>query len=183
MVVNSFEFPILTNFRYSLDLKNLRQKGGVIEFVKRVYTQYIPGYIYWPPEIHLLSYILTNKLSSLSQTNVETVIKDIGCMKKDNSVVSYFFKYVNQDFDYIITDILRFSGTWDQYALGQCYLTLIQGLQKNIKTSNKFVVMFLELLQETVHMVPSMRPTVSNTLVKFQKMIDDADIADFLKLL
>ena len=183
MVVNSFEFPILTNFRYSFDMS----KSGKIDFCKRVYTQYIPGYIYWPPEIHLLCYIVTNKLSSLSQTNVETVIRDL---KKTNNLtngvdelISYFSKYVNQDFNYIITDMLRFSGTWDQYALGQCYLTLIQGLQKNIKTSNKFVVMFLELLQETVHMVPSMRSTVSNTLAKFQQMIDDADIADFLKLI
>ena len=188
MVVNSFEFPILTNFRYSLDLKN----RGAMEFVKRVYKQYIPGYIYWPPEIHLLCYIVTNKLSSLSQTNVEMVIRDIEKrdIKKPNNLTNgadelifYFSKYVNQDFNYIITDILRFSGTWDQYALGQCYLTLIQGLQKNIKTSNKFVVMFLELLQETVHIVPSMRPTVSNTLAKFQQMIDDADIAYFLKLI
>ena len=183
MVVNSFEFPILTNFRYSFDMS----KSGKIDFCKRVYTQYIPGYIYWPPEIHLLCYIVTNKLSSLSQTNVETVIRDL---KKTNNLtngvdelISYFSKYVNQDFNYIITDMLRFSGTWDQYALGQCYLTLIRGLQKNIKTSNKFVVMFLELLQETVHMVPSMRPSVANTLAKFQQMIDDADIADFLKLI
>ena len=188
MVVNSFEFPILTNFRYSLDIT----KSGKIDFCKRVYTQYIPDYIYWPPEIHLLCYIVTNKLSSLSQTNVETVIRDIEKrdIKKANNLtngvdkmVSYFSKYVNQDFNYIITDMLRFSGTWDQYALGQCYLTLIQGLQKNIKTSNKFVVMFLELLQETLHIVPSMRPTVSNTLAKFQQIIDDTETADFLKLL
>ena len=182
MVVNRFEFPILTNFRYSLDLKNL----GATEFVKRVYTQYIPDYIYWPPEIHLLCYIVTNKLSSLSQTNVETVIRDIEKVNNltngADEVLSYFSKYVNQDFNYIITDILRFSGTWDQYALGQCYLTLIQGLQQNIKTSNKFVVMFLELLQETVHMVPSMRPSISNTLAKFQQILDDADIADLLNL-
>ena len=185
MVVNDFEFPILTNFRYSLDLSNLGLKGAM-EFVKRVYTQYIPSYIYWPPEIHLLSYMLTNKLSSLSQTNVETVIKDIemtnNFKKTMNSDKSYFAKYVNQDFDQIIADMLRFSGTWDQYALGQCYLKLIQDLQKNIKTSNNFVVMFLELLQETLHIVPSMRPSVSNTLAKFQKMIDNADIADFLTI-
>ena len=193
IVVNSFEFPILTNFRYSLDIA----KSGKLDFCKRVYTQYIPEYIYWPPEIHLLCYIVTNKLSSLSQTNVETVIRDIEKrdiekrdFKKTNNltngvdkIVSYFSKYVNQDFNYIITDILCFSGTWDQYALGQCYLTLLQGLQKNIKTSNKFVVMFLELLQETVHIVPSMRPSVSNTLAKFQQIIDDTDTADFVKLL
>ena len=87
------------------------------------------------------------------------------------------------DLNHIIADMLRFSGTWDQYALGMCYLKLIEDLQKNIKTSNKFVVMFLDLLQETVHIVPSMRPSVSNTLAKFQQIIDDTDTADFVKLL
>lgn len=183
MVVNSFEFPILTNFRFSLDLS----KSDKIEFCKRVYTRYIPGYIYWPPEIHLLSYILTNKMSSLSLSNVETVIRDF--QKANNltngvdNLISYFSKYVNWDLNHIIADMLRFSGTWDQYALGMCYLKLIEDLQKNIKTSNKFVVMFLEFLKETVHMMPSLRPIVSNTQVKFQQLLDDTDIADFSMLI
>ena len=183
MVVNSYEFPILTNFRFSLDLS----KSDKIEFCKRVYTRYMPGYIYWPPEIHLLSYILTNKMSSLSLSNVETVVRDL--QKANNlqngadELVSYFSKYVNSDLNHIIADMLRFSGTWDQYALGMCYLKLIEDLQKNIKTSNKFVVMFLEFLNETVHMVPSLRPIVSNTQVKFQQLLDDTDIADFSMLI
>ena len=116
MVVNSYEFPILTNFRFSLDLS----KSDKIEFCKRVYTRYMPGYIYWPPEIHLLSYILTNKMSSLSLSNMETVIRDV--QKANNltnggdNLISYFSKYVNQDLNHIIDDMLRFSGTWDQYA-------------------------------------------------------------------
>ena len=182
MLVTKSEFPILTNFRFSLDLS----KSDKIEFCKRVYTKYMPGYIYWPPEIHLLSYILTNKMSSLSLSNVETVVKDF--QKANNltngvdKLVSYFSKYVNLELNHIISDMLRFSGTWDQYALGMCYLKLIEDLQKNIKTSNKFVVMFLELLRETVHTVPSLRPIVSTTQVKFKQLVDDTDIADFLRL-
>ena len=182
MLVTKSEFPILTNFRFSLDLS----KSDKIEFCKRVYTKYMPGYIYWPPEIHLLSYILTNKMSSLSLSNVETVVKDF--QKANNltngvdKLVSYFSKYVNQDLNHIIADMLRFSGTWDQYALGMCYLKLLEDLQKNIKTSNKFVVMFLDLLRETVHTVPSLRPIVSTTQVKFKQLVDDTDIADFLSL-
>jgi hypothetical protein len=146
----------------------------------------MPGYIYWPPEIHLLSYILTNKLSSLSLINVETVVRDL--QKANNlqngvdKLVSYFSKYVNLDLNHIIADMLRFSGTWDQYALGMCYLKLIEDLQKNIKTSNKFVVMFLELLRDTVHTVPSLRPSVSTTQAKFKQLVDDTDIADFISL-
>jgi len=183
MLVNNLEFPILTNFRFSLDLS----KSDKIEFCKRVYTKYMPGYIYWPPEIHLLSYILTNKMSSLSLSNVETVVKDL--QKANNlqngadELISYFSKYVNLDLNHIIADMIRFSGTWDQYALGMCYLKLIADLQKNIKTSNKFVVMFLEFLNETVHMVPSLRPIVSNTQANFQQLLDDTDIADFSMLI
>ena len=182
MLVTKSEFPILTNFRFSLDLS----KSDKIDFCKRVYTKYMPGYIYWPPEIHLLSYILTNKMSSLSLSNVETVVRDF--QKANNltngvdKLVSYFSKYVNLDLNHIIADMLRFSGTWDQYALGMCYLKLIEDLQKNIKTSNKFVVMFLDLLRETVDTMPSSRPIVSTTQAKFKQLVDDTDIADFLSL-
>ena len=182
IVINSFELPILTNFRFALDL----YKQSRVDFCKQVFTQYIPGHIYWPPEIHLLSYILTNKLSSLSLNNVETVFKDISLNKKgenvENDVVSYFAKYVNMNCDQIIADLLRFSGTWDQYALGQCYLKLIGDLQKNIKTSNSFVVMFLELLQETVELVPSRRPLVSKTMDKYMKLVDNCDVNQLYSL-
>jgi hypothetical protein len=182
IVVNSFELPILTNFKFSLDLSN----PDIVEYIKHVYIQYNPSYIYWPPEIHLLSYILTNKMSSLSLNNIETVINAV-CFDKDintnmkNQTIAYFSKYVNSTSNKIIADILQFSSTWDQYALGIGYLNLllkkIEGI-KNIKTSNNFVVMFLELLQETVHMIPLKRPTVTNTLAKYQELIDNCDIND-----
>ena len=182
IVVNSFELPILTNFRFSLDLSN----PDILEYIKHVFIQYNPSYIYWPPDIHLLSYILTNKMSSLSLNNIETVInavcsyKDIDTDMKDQ-IIAYFSKYVNCTSNKIITDILRFSSTWDQYALGISYLNLFlrenEGV-KNIKTSNNFVVMFLELVQETVHMIPLKRPTVTKTLAKYQQLIDNCDIND-----
>lgn len=182
IVVNCFELPILTNFRFSLDLS--KQTG--IDFCKKVFTQYIPGYIYWPPEIHLICYILTNKLSSLSLNNVETVFKNISLntkgKKEENDAVSYFAKYVNMNCNHIIADLLRFSFTWDQYALGQCYLKLIGDLQKNIKTSNSFVVMFLELLQDTVELVPSRRSTVSKTMDKYQQLLDNCDVNQLYSL-
>jgi hypothetical protein len=42
--------------------------------------------------------------------------------------------------------------------------------------------MFLELLHETVNMIPSQRPTVLNTLAKFQQMIDEAEINELYLL-
>ena len=85
--------------------------------------------------------------------------------------------------DQIIADIMRFSGTWDQYSLGICYLKLIGDLQKNIKTSNNFVVMFLDLLRETLNAVPSKRPSVLETLAKYQQLLDNCDIIDFYSLI
>lgn len=180
IVVNSFELPILTNFKFALDLSN----PDILEYIKHVFIQYNPSYIYWPPEIHLLSYILTNKMSSLSLNNIETVINAV-CFDKDTIIkeqtIGYFSKYVNCTSNKIIADILRFSSTWDQYALGISYLNLFlnenEGV-KNIKTSNNFVVMFLELLQETVHMIPLKRLNVTKTLAKYQQLIDNCDITD-----
>jgi hypothetical protein len=184
MIVNSFELPILTNFRFSLNLSVSSSK--INECLKHIFIQYNPGHIYWPPEIHLLCYILTNKLSSLSLNNVETVLSGLKIVydnNNNNALLKHFSKYVNMNCDQIIEDIMRFSGTWDQYSLGICYLKLIGDLQKNIKTSNNFVVMFLELLRETVNAVPSKRPRVSETLAKYNCLLDDCDIMDLYSLI
>ena len=185
MVVNSFELPILTNFRFSLNLSVTSSK--INECLKHIFIQYNPGHIYWPPEIHLLCYILTNKLSSLSLNNVETVLSGLKIVYDNNdnynSLLKHFAKYVNMNCDQIIADIMRFSGTWDQYSLGICYLKLIGDLEKNIKTSNNFVVMFLELLRETVNALPSKRPSVSETLAKYKQLLYDCSIADLYSLI
>lgn len=175
IVVNSFEIPILTNFRFSLDLN----KENISECLKHIFIQYNPGYTFWPPEIHLLCYIYTNKLSSLSNYNVETVLKDIG-LQGDTNIVKHFSKYVNKNCDIIVADILRYSNTWDQYALGICYIKMIEDLQKNIKTSNNFVVMFLDLLRTTVSY--TMRPSVTETMTKYQQLLDSCDVNDLYML-
>jgi hypothetical protein len=100
-----------------------------------------------------------------------------------NSLLKHFAKYVNMNCDQIIADIMRFSGTWDQYSLGICYLKLIGDLEKNIKTSNNFVVMFLELLRETVNALPLKRPSVSETLAKYKQLLYDCSIADLYSLI
>ena len=185
MVVNSFELPILTNFRFSLNLSVSGSKMN--ECLKHIFIQYNPGHIYWPPEIHLLCYILTNKLSSLSLNNVETVLSGLKIVYDNNdnynALLKHFAKYVNMNCDQIIADIMRFSGTWDQYSLGICYLKLIGDLEKNIKTSNNFVVMFLELLRNTVNALPSKRPSVSETLAKYKQLLYDCSIADLYSLI
>ena len=185
MVVNSFELPILTNFRFSLNLSVSGSKMN--ECLKHIFIQYNPGHIYWSPEIHLLCYILTNKLSSLSLNNVETVLSGLKMVYDNNdnynALLKHFAKYVNMNCDQIIADIMRFSGTWDQYSLGICYLKLIGDLEKNIKTSNNFVVMFLELLRNTVNALPSKRPSVSETLAKYKQLLYDCSIADLYSLI
>ena len=177
LIVNSFELPILTNFRFSFNLS----ESKINECLKNIFIKYYPGHIYWPPEIHLLCYILTNKLSSLSLNNVETVLLGLKLLD-NNALLKHFTKYVNMSCDQIIADIMRFSGTWDQYSLGICYLKLIGDLQKNIKTSNNFVVMFLELLRNTVNALPSKRPSVSETLAKYQQLLYDCSIVDLYSL-
>ena len=94
MVVNSFELPILTNFRFSLNLSVTSSKMN--ECLKQIFIQYNPGHIYWPPEIHLLCYILTNKLSSLSLNNVETVLSGLKFGNND-ALLKHFSKYVNMN--------------------------------------------------------------------------------------
>ena len=70
IIVNN-NLPLLTDFNYSINLKH----PDISNYLKHFIIQYDPTYIEWPIELHILSYLLTNKLESLSSYNIEIIIK------------------------------------------------------------------------------------------------------------
>jgi hypothetical protein len=194
--VGSLEKPILTNFKFALDIN----RPEIGEYIKRLFIQYSPDHLQWPLEIHILCYLLTNKLDSLSHNNIQFVVKNV----IDNHAylktfgpkivdeykeegITYFSKYINKNVSWIINDILSHSKTWDNYALSICYLKIaidIYNASKNVndKGKSKFLIMFLKLLVENIHSNPLKRPSVKDTTNKFEKLMEECDINDLYLL-
>jgi hypothetical protein len=194
--VGSLEKPILTNFKFALDIN----RPDIGEYIKQLFIQYSPEYLEWPLEIHILCYLLTNKLDSLSHTNIQFVVKNV----IDNHAylktfgqkivdeykeegITYFSKYINKNVSWIITDILSHSKTWDNYALSICYLKIVIDVYNasksgNDKSKSKFLIMFLKLLVANIQSNPLKRPSVKHTTNKFEILMEECDINELYLL-
>ena len=200
LVDTSSETPILTNFRFGLDI-SLNEKSTLKQF----FIQYAPDRLQWPLEIHLLCYLQTNKLEGLSFHNIETVVKSVighnhylktfGQKIVDEyleSGITYFSRYINKNIDWIVADITKYAATWDNYALSICYLKIVIDLYlnnsskgSNNKSKNKkskFLIQFMRLLVTNIHSSPLKRLLVRDTTNKFAAIMEECSIDDLYLL-
>ena len=188
IVVDKFEYPLLTNFSFSIDYSH----NNMVQYIKHFIIAYEPSYLEWPIELHILSYLLTNKLNSLSSHNIENIIHEV---IKNNSILNtfgdnivssfreeslqYFKKYVNQSYEYMLTDILQYAHTWDNYSLSILFLRILIGIHRTIKIKNKFVILFMKLLVNNIHCNPSKRSTIDLTIKNFDSLLDSLEPKDY----
>lgn len=186
---------LLCNFRFSIDLQYGNNK---IQYLKRLFLTFDPSYNYWPIEIHLISFMLTNNLNSLSGYNIEYVINEVSkhsIIHKFNktildefvsSALQYFQKYINKSLDEFIIDILKFANTWDTYSLCFVYLNILVQIYDKLTSENKknkFIILFMKLLVNNLHFNPEKRLSSSYTLLQFKIMLESIEPNDYICLL
>jgi serine/threonine protein kinase len=182
---------LLTNFLMSINLSN----KNMHEYIKHFILDYEPSYVEWPLELHILAYLITNKQTSLSQYNIEYVINDVISKNTilltfgDNVVslytkeaIKYFKKYVNASYETIVTNMLNYSYTWDNYGLSILFLRILIGLHRTIKIKNKFIIFFMKLLVGNIHSNPEKRLNIVNTLNEFNCILDNMQLQDYKEL-
>jgi len=192
IVIDNSDYPLLSNFSFSIDYS----RKDIEHYIKHFIIAYEPSYIEWPIELHILSYLLTNKLNSLSNYNIETIINEY--INHNNilntfghSVVSsykeeantYFKKYVNQTYDYILMDILQYVHTWDNYALSILFLRILIGLHRSIGVKNKFIILFMKLLVCNIHLNPLKRLSIDITINRFNCLLDSLEPKDYKEII
>jgi hypothetical protein len=192
ILVNKYDYPIISNFTFSIDLNHL----DISNYIKHFLVQYDPTYLEWPIELHILSYIINNKLESLSSYNIEFIINDtiknnhilntfgdsiVSLYKKES--IDYFQKYINKSYDYIINDILNFSDTWDNYALSILFLRILIGIYRTIGIKNKFIILFMKLLVSNINYNPLKRLSINMTIENFEIIIDKLHPNDYREII
>ena len=192
IIVDNHYDPLLTNFSFSLDMSH----QTISQYIHHFIIDYDPSYLEWPIEFHILAYLLTNKLNSLSSFNIENIVNNVidnhSILKTfGESVVSsykleaieYFNKYVNHSYEYILTDILQYSSTWDNYALSILFLRILIGLHKSMDKKNKFIILFMKLLVGNIHLNPFKRLSISSTTNKFDSILDSLEPKDYKEII
>jgi hypothetical protein len=173
--------PILLKFNHSMNIIPL---NNTIDYIKPYLLEYDPTNIYLPLEFHILSFIFSNKLESLSKINNETIINDIYNEKNmkfllekgnDSNIISdykkeaitYFNTYINKSIEYIVKDIFNNYQTWDNYNLSIFFLEINLKSQSQDKYS---LNSFIEILISNIHPNPNKRISIKNTMDKFKDL-------------
>ena len=183
------EFPLLTDFSFSISTD--------VSFnnIKPFFIEYDPSYLEWPIEIHILTFLITNKLNSLSFFNIEHIITEVvenhSILKTfgpqvvsvyKEEAINFFKKYINQSYDYILTDIFLYSSTWDNYALSILFLRILIGIHRTIDIQNNFIIGFMKLLVTNIHLNPLKRFSIITTTNKFEAILETIEPQEYKQL-
>jgi len=192
LYVDSMDCPLIADFTFSINVNQCKN----IDYIKRFFVDYDPSYLEWPLEFHLLAFLLTNNLNSLSFQNIEAVVTDfikhnhilktfgeqlVSSSKEE--ALQYFRKYINQSVSFIVTDIFQHFGSWDNYALSIMYLKYFISMHRAIKKRNKFIIYFMKLLVSNISLNPLKRLSIEMTKKELDSLMDNIEASDLKQLL
>lgn len=193
--INQHDSIILSDFYFSI---NFKSQTEILEHnLQKIILKYEPSYIQWPIEIHALSYIFNYKLSSLSNNNIHKIVSEIisnnyifdsfsDNIKKKyyDDGISFLKKFVNKKLNNIISEIILYFKSWDNYALSILYLELIVKIYKSLENkNNKFIVNFMKLLLKNISFNPEKRFSLKNTKLEFNKIINYISKNEFKEII
>ena len=156
---------------------------------------YAPEYYIWCLEIHIIAFIL-HESSILTEEHVESVCKTY---VNKNPVFSYFSsyfkelytqgaiqyyeKYIQKEKKEIITELLQFWTTWDNYALTLLNIRYVSYMFSSKYNVNNFTKKLSELLLTNIHYNPKHRLSVIDTRYAIKQLSEqDMDINEYIQM-
>jgi hypothetical protein len=79
--------------------------------------------------------------------------------------------------------MLQYAHTWDNYALSILYLRILIGIHRSIGIKNKFIILFMKLLVQNIHLNPCKRISIEMTIQKFDILIDSLEPKDYKEVI
>lgn len=164
-------YPKIIDFGISIDLNKLN-----VDNIRNYFYIYAPDYYIWCLEIHFINYLLYEK-NTIDHNDIENITNlyfnnnlfkkldqnDINVLI--NNSIDFYSKYIGKNRKNIISDLLKFSGTWDNYSLSILFLTMIDKKQIN----------FYNILFKNIDSNPNNRFSLDNTLEKFNQFMSEID--------
>lgn len=172
-----------------------RDKPDKYDFFRDYFYTYFPKYSLWPPEVHIICFIL-HEYSRLTPEYLQTLIDEYVDSVAAFTIFSPDFlkKYKKMCFEtmehlidkprsYVIHECLKFWNTWDKYALSISYFQIIQFISSSGFTSNAFLLSFSKILLGNVHPDPSRRSSYTTTRYEYKSIFyQETGIRDFESL-
>ena len=177
--ITKYKNPILSNFENSILIEELNE-----EYITKIIKS-TNDFTYKPLEVHILFYLIINNESSLSSSLsyeiCEHFMKNIHVLsffdqtireKYKKECTASLNKYINKSRSVIITDIIKYSNTWDNYGLSILYLHIFFVELNSFSLKDTFVNDFLNILFKNISANPSNRLSLEDTLNSYNDLLD-----------
>jgi hypothetical protein len=177
---NYREKPVLSNFRFSLQLNKLNYNS----FSNILYK--INDFTYFPIEIHVLFYFIKDNIQTISYSFVEEFcekfIENLNILRlfsKDYKItykqqcIEMLKKYINMPKQQIIDDILERNNKWDIYGISILYLQIFGCIFRVFSLKESFVSKIVMELSKNIHPDSSKRMNLKETQIIFNKIFDN----------
>jgi len=160
--------PQLSNFTKTFSFSSKKNIHSILK-------KYFEGenYTYKPIEVHLLYYILNNNEMEINFDTIDIIsskfITDIKIFKNFSTTFkieykykcnTFMKKYINMNKEHVISDILKYSNTWDFYSICIIYLHIISNTISIFSIREGFITRFLNMLIKNLDPDPLKRDRV-----------------------
>lgn len=174
------EKPVLSNFRFSLNLKKLDYT-----YISHILNK-LDDFTYQPMEIHILYYIVKQNMKTISYAFIEEFcedfIKNLHVLRifSENYRTKYkelcietMRKYINRTQKEIVDDILERNNKWDVYGISMLFLHIFGSISRVFSLNDTFVSKITLELTRNLHPDPDKRMSLEETLIMFNKYLND----------
>lgn len=172
-----YHLPVIIDFGIAVNMERLTPANWKDKF----YT-FSPEYFIWAPEIQYIAYLLhvnpspSDKeiyLFSTSIANNNRALDDFTTEFKElwaADCYRFFVKFLDTPRDEVITHLLSFWKTWDNYALSSMYMRLLQSWHSSGYTNNWIFGGLVEIFLWGMHPSPSARYTPDKSVSEYNRI-------------
>ena len=178
--------PIIIDFGLSFRLPSNISKQAMENLYPIVFYVYAPEYYLWPIEVHYANYIL-HTYETPTMESILTLSKDYvnNCAalrifssqfkrRFVESSANFLKQFLKKSQDEALKIIIKYSKTWDNYALSFLYLRILQSMYPKGFVNNNLIIEFSQLLLMNCHPDASQRLTIDKTKQRFHAMFRSA---------
>jgi serine/threonine protein kinase len=182
--------PIIIDFGLSINVNKMK-----MENLNDIFFVYGPDYGPWTIEITVLSYIVQEigsnwKTQTITKEMFQKILSDF--ISQNYGVIDllndterrayhiqlskFFSKYVNKTGLEVVTEMLKYKQTWDNYAVAVIYLYIIKDMHLNeyIEDSVK-IKAYVDYLKYILICMPDKRPEIPNSTEHVLAIFKHAD--------
>ena len=183
--------PILQNFDTSL----LLDKCTNIEYFSKMFDK-INDYAYKPIEVHVIFYLIKNNEDSLSFSAIDSICNNFVKNMRILDIFSQQYretyyktsmdclkKYINKPKLEIISQILTYSNTWDNYELSVLYLHILVNVVRVFSLKDTFINKLTNILSKNIGPDPLKRETIIASIEKLDKLFYEYPNWEYINLI